>query len=300
MTNLQRTVIVLTADWHCGSTLGLMVNKKFYSAEGTPITPSPVQQIIWRQFCENIKEIASERKDSRLIVIYDGDPVEGIHHETTQIISPCVSAHEQIFVECMDKLLTSVHYAPEHGDKVYFISGTEEHSGNGSQSDERIARDFDGVIPQAEWMEQDEDGAYYREGKFTWNRLLLKVNGVLLDIAHHGGSVGRRAWTTSDGLRNTVKSIYFECLEHNLPIPRYWIRSHLHQFVPARYEGNRGVIEGIILPSFQLKTGYVYKQFGMISKPSDIGMVYLIIEPDGTSYWRQSILTYSQDEIQEA
>jgi len=296
----ERVVLPLTADWHCGSSLGLMVNKPFHPTDEITVEPSPAQKIIWKQFKENALEIAKEREKSQLIIIFNGDPVEGIHHETTQLMSGRVDVHEKIHIECMSKFTTMTGYEPANGDKAYYISGTEEHGGNGSQSDERVAKDLDGVVPQWSKMEYDDDGEPYLNGKFTWNRLLLNVKGNLLDIAHHGGSVGRRAWTTSDGLRNIIKSIYFECLENNLPIPRYWIRAHLHQFVHAYYEGSRGIIEGIILPSFQLKTGFVYKVFGMTTKPSDIGMVTLIIEPDGSSHWTKNIMTFSQDEVQEA
>jgi hypothetical protein len=294
----MRYVLALPADEHCGSSLGLIKDKPFQLHDGGTYTPSKAQKLIYKQWIECWKKIALERKKSRLIVINDGDAVEGIHHETTQIISCRTSEHKKAHADCMDDGLNIANFNPINGDKIYYMSGTEEHVGNGSQLEEDVAEDLMGVVPVWEKTILNDKDEEETVGRYTWDHLSIEVNKVLVDVAHHGGAVGRKAWTTSDGLRSTLKSIYFECLELNRPIPRYWVRAHLHNFVHATYEGERGIIEGIMLPSFQLKTGYVYKKFGAQVKPADVGMVYIVVNDDGSSYWRCERMMVEQDTVQ--
>jgi len=274
---MQRTVIALPSDTHSGSTLGLIPAKQFPLKDGS-YDPSPAQRLIWRQWEHNWKLIANERKNSDLIVVHGGDLVEGIHHQTTQVISPRVDDHETASIVCMDKAFRLA--GMNKGDKYYQISGTEEHAGNGSSSEERVAKDLDHVVPVWEEKIFDEDGEKL-VGRYTWNRLYREINGVVFDISHHGGSVGQRAWTTENGLYNKIKSIYWTCLESEMPMPRYWIRGHNHRYIRIDYHGKRGTITGILLPGFQAKTGYVYKKMGFDITPAHVGMVWIVVEANG-------------------
>lgn len=293
----KRTVIAFPSDTHCGSTLGLIPPEPFQLHEGGEYRPSKAQKIIWDQWAHNWEIINKERKGSDLVIVHDGDIVEGMHHDTTQIVTARVDEQETIASLCMDFAMRKSKFNLKH-DKYYQVAGTEEHAGNGSSSEERVAADLDGVVPVYEQTSFDEEGAH-KNGRYTWDRLLRTKNGVLFDIAHHGGSVGRRAWTTENGLYNKVKSIYWECLELGLPIPRYWIRAHFHTHVRAEYRGKHGTITGIMLPGFQIKTGYVYKANGYAMKPADVGMVWIVMEPDGTCHDHVDKIEVAQEEIEE-
>ena len=282
-----RTVIAISADKHSGSSLGLMMPTPFQLHDGGTYTPSPAQKILWKQYDECLDFVVEQRKRSRLIFIENGDVCEGIHHGTTQVLSSRIEEHEQIAVDILDYTFKKLKFKDD--DLAYMIAGTEEHGGSGSQSENRVAEDLDCFV--AQYSENSN-----KPHRFTWDRLLLKVNGILLDIAHHGGAVGRRAWTTENGMRNLVKSFYFQSLEDKTELPRYWIRSHNHQFVYSGiYSGNHGNIEGFVTPSFQLKTGYAYKIAG--HRLSDIGMLVIVIEEDGSSWWKDIKVSYKQDKI---
>lgn len=294
----KRTVIAFPSDTHCGSTLGLIPPEPFQLHEGGEYRPSKAQKIIWDQWAHNWEIIKKERKNSNLIIVHGGDIVEGMHHDTTQITSSRIEEHESIGQSCMDFAMRKSGFNPDKGDKYYQISGTEVHAGNGSSSEERVAKDLDGVIPVYEKDVFDDEGIH-KNGRYTWDRLLRTTNGVLFDIAHHGGSVGQRAWTTENALYNKIKSIYWECVESSLPIPRYWIRAHFHTYVKTEYAGKRGTITGIMLPGFQIKTEYVYRKNGHAMKPADVGMVWVVIETDGTSHYHVDKIEVAQEEIEE-
>lgn len=284
----RRTVIAISADKHCGSSLGLIMPGAFQLHDGGQYFPSPAQKILWQQYLECLAYIKEQRKKSRLIWIENGDICEGIHHGTTQIVSGRVDEHEEIAANILDFTFKELKF--EKDDLAYMIAGTEEHGGNGSQSENRVAEDLEVFTPH---YKETAD----KPSRWTWDRLLLKVNGVLLDIAHHGGAVGSRAWSTENGMANLIKSFYFQSLDDKTDLPRYWIRSHKHQFVHADYDGKQGTIDGFVTPSFQFKTGFAYKIAG--HRLSDIGMIIVIIEPDGRTEWKAIMASYKQDAIQE-
>ena len=169
---MKRTVIALPSDTHSGSTLGLIPAKQFPLKDGS-YDPSPAQRLIWRQWEHNWKLIANERKNSDLIVVHGGDLVEGIHHQTTQVISPRVDDHETASIVCMDKAFRLA--GMNKGDKYYQISGTEEHAGNGSSSEERVAKDLDHVVPV--WEEKIFDEAGVAKRVYTDNERAWFYNG---------------------------------------------------------------------------------------------------------------------------
>lgn len=288
----KRTVVVISSDKHSGSTLGLMPNEQFNLQDDNPIMPNGLQKILWQQYEECLDFIKEERKKSRLIWIENGDPVEGIHHQTTQVISGRVDEHEQLAINIFDHTFKKLKFGGD--DLAYMVAGTEAHAQSGNQSENRIAKDFDEFIPKY----TESSG---KNNRFVWDKLLLNINGVEFDVTHHGASVGSRAWTTENGMYNKIKSFYFEVVEDSYSgvertLPRYWVRSHLHQFVQATYDGKCGSITGIVTPSFQFKTGFGQKVAG--DRLSDIGLIVYVIEADGSSRMIPVMARYRQDKVQ--
>jgi hypothetical protein len=121
----------------------------------------------------------------------------------------------------------------------------------------------------------------------------------MIDVSHHGGSIGNTPLTEENALRQKCKAVYFDSLNYNQIIPRYWIRAHNHRFVSSKYDGAQGSIEGILLPSFQMKTGYVYKRSNWRNVPSDVGLIWLEVDKDGESRWGHVIDRSYQIEVTE-
>lgn len=250
--------------------------------DGGTYSPSQGQRIIWQQYEEGINNVATLRKGKQLILTVNGDPVEGMHHDTTQLITSRIEEQEDIFSDVFDWTLKQLKFNEKKGDKLFFTTGTPAHGDNGNQSDERIASQFDGVVKM-------------RDARYTWDRLLLDINGVMFDIAHQGPSPGSRAWTRENGLRNTLKSIYFDALNNNSPIPDWWIRSHVHTYVKDTYHGLQQDISGVLTPALQLKTEHAYKNHSV--KLAHIGIVYMTIKDNGKVDYYDSVLRYNQDRV---
>lgn len=283
----MRTVLVVSADKHSGSTMGLVPDEPLQLHDGGTHNPSPLQKILWQQYQECLDFIKQERKKSRLIWVENGDVCEGIHHQTTQVISARIDEHEDIASDILDRTFKKLRFGKD--DRAYMVAGTEAHASSGNQSENRVAKDLD-FTPQY----TESSG---KNNRYVWDKLLIKINGVLFDITHHGGSVGRRAWTTENGMYNRVKSFYFQTLNDGRKLPRYWVRSHLHQFVQATYDGKRGSITGVVTPSFQFKTGYGQKVAG--DNLSDIGLLVFTIEDNGVVQMHPVMAEYKQNRMVE-
>jgi hypothetical protein len=265
----MRTVIAIPSDQHSGSTVGLMPPEPWPLVDGGSYTPSHTQHLIWDEWIECWEFARELRKRSRLIVIANGDATEGNHHHTTQVVSGRMDEQEAAHIACMDRALKIAKFGRD--DALYYIRGTEAHTDPGAQSEERIARDL-GAIGE-------------RENCASWYHLRLKVNGVLFDIAHHPGiGVGSRYWTKGNSLRSMIKHIYMDSLDAKQPIPRYWIRSHDHEWSHEAYGGRRAEIDGFLTPAFQAKTGYGHK-VASHKMLSDIGMLIVVVEDDGRTWW---------------
>lgn len=277
-------LFALCADTHCGSSMGLIKPEPFQLHDGGEYNPGPTQNLIWKVWESSWEQIAKERKGRKLIIVHVGDAVEGIHHQTTQLVSSRPDEHEAIHIDCMDWAMRKVKFEPSKGDAIYYISGTEEHAGNGSRSEETIARDLDGVVPM-------------NDNRATWDHIRKSVNGVGFDISHHGANLGNTPLTEENGLYQKVKAVYFDSLNFKQPCPRYWVRAHLHRFAHVRYDGAQNSIDGFVLPSFQMKTGYVYKRFNGRTTPSDIGMVWVKVDSDGRTEWDRCISQIMQDKV---
>lgn len=277
----MKTIVFLIADTHNGSTTGLMTRSQWQGK--SYYDPNPVQRIIRKQLEEGVEEVAGLRKGNRLVVCVVGDAIDGNHHQSVELVTPDPDEQARMHTACMLDILKTLKFGKQ--DKLYYVEGTEVHTG---QKEDAIARDL-GAVPYILPTVQNE----YKDGRFVFPRLVLNVNGIRLDIAHHGGSVGKRAWTKDSAIRSVLKSIYFDCLNYCQPIPNYWIRANEHRHIHDTYSDQQGGITGIVLPALQLKTRYSHSVSGD-STLSTIGTTYIVVEEDGLSWWKVNKLTFDE------
>ena len=265
-----RTIIAIPADTHCGSSVGLMP-ERWQTKEDYYIHASDMQREVllyqWRMAWDAIRQ---ERKRSRLIVVVNGDPVDGNHHATEQLVTQNIGEQQRIFVNVMQEALDTAKFSTKKGDRLYCTTGTSAHGGY--TSEEATARLLNST-PHT----PPKNG---NDGRFAWPRLRLSVNGQIIDIAHQGAGVGSRAWTKTNTMMYTIKSIYYESLEASKKPPRFYVRSHRHKWItPQDFTGNHGKITGFITPAMQLKTDFAHKVAGD-EILSTVGVAWLVIEDD--------------------
>lgn len=230
---------------------------------GGTYNPSRAQRIIWRQWAECWETIRNLRNvGDRVIVTVMGDCVDGKHHDTSELVTQRVEEQERIFIECLDWALKVIDF--DGHDLLQFIAGTPAHAGELAQAERRIASDFNAQL---------------------YDRRKFEVHGVKFDLCHDGMTIGKRAWTDDTSLRSVLKSMLFEGLLYRQEIPDFVIRAHRHRWMFADFARGKYEIQGFMCPAFQLKTNYGVRYTSTSAKPPDIGMLYVLVQDNGSTEW---------------
>ena len=274
-------IVVFVNDLHVGHPFAICPTS-WVLHDGNVFTPNELQRQIREHWVASWQNIKSLRKGKKLIVITVGDLVEGLHHESTQIITMRQDTQEAMAIAVLEEGMKLAGF--RRGDQIRFITGTPAHDGNGLQSVERIARSI---------LETNDDG------RLSNDRLLLRIGGYLFDIAHQPGSgTGNRAWTYGNPFQAWLKSLYYQALETRREPPRYVIRAHHHTYLKREAHSMSGdtVVTGYILPPWKLKDEFVYKR--QAQALSSIGMLALSIH-NGQVTEHLSCIPIVQDHIEE-
>ncbi len=262
----MRTIIAIPSDTHAGSTVGLCPAEGWDRVDGGRYEPSEIQRLIYRQWLEGWAIVRRLRQGGRLVVIHNGDAVEGVHHDESMIISNRIDEQERIHTELMTQALQVAEYDRPAGDRIFYTLGTPSHGGSGGTSEEVIAR-FMCAEPAA-------------KERYLHLGLQVKINGRLIYIAHKGPALGSRTWLTGNVLRYYLKDLYLTCLENATDKPAAVVFSHRHRWIEPELANG---IMGFSTPSFQGPTWY---SAGLLAAEwvSNIGMLILIID-DGRLSW---------------
>lgn len=201
------------------------------------MTGSARQKKLFSHFEYCAKEVRNRTGDNRLVVVHDGDAIEGVHHNTMQLMSVNEKDHRNIHVELMDHFLDLIDFQRKRGDELHYVSGTETHT---KDYELDIANHYDYI-----------DAGYHDEFKKTFN-------GREIWYVHHGGVAGD-GQNEGDAYRNWLKRIYFNNLKEKKKQPDLIISAHVHKPIYTSYVQDYHVIHGIILPSWQMKTRFAYR-----------------------------------------
>lgn len=232
--------IVTVSDLHVGSTMGICPARVETVDKGTYL-PNKYQRTLlkyWKNFwTEWVPETAEEAEC--LILVLNGDMLDGIHHNTVNILSNSWEIQEQAAVAI---LTTIFELCPMKIDQVFFVKGTEVHVGPNGESEERIARQIGAV--------KNELGEY---ASYQW---WLQVDEVPFQFAHHIGVTSSAAYESSAPMRELVSGLV-EASQWDQRLPRVIVRSHRHRFIPVSIPSAHGRIECVITPGWQLRSPHV-------------------------------------------
>lgn len=233
---MEETILVCS-DLHCGSPVGLMPPKQF-QLRSANVTPTKQQRNIWKQF-KAFFDIEGPRT-----VIFDGDLVEGVHHNNKQITTQYMQEQEQIAIEAIDRVL-------KKDDRVYFVDGSAVHA---DESEERIARDFSAY-------------PFAPPTRYTWPSLKYKTAIGELWVAHKGPGTGEGA-NEGNSLRNKVKQLMVEEIKFGRTPPRMVVFAHRHIKTHVQVDLGNYHADAWILPPFCAKS-----EFGFGVSPFSVTQV---------------------------
>lgn len=262
------TIIPVWSDMHSGSPTALFPLKQM-QLRYVNMEPTTAQRLIHRQFDDMLNRINEIKGKSRMVRVFNGDAVEGVHHSNTQIASVMLKDHKQIHTELMDYATKKIG-----GDLLYYTAGTESHAG---EAEEDLAKDL-GAVP-------------YNEHRYCHPILKLNINGKRFWFAHQGANPGKDGTTTKgNGLRNKLKQIHMDCLERGEVSPDVVIFSHFHHKHHEQIDTKSKTMDGFVLPSWQMKTDWALRYFPF--EVENIGGLILTCTADGKIGWEWSCMEF--------
>ena len=268
--------IIAISDTHVGSNFGLCPPPGYTLPDGNVYGQNKFQQsswVWWEHFWgEFVPSVVKRRpKLKTILVVHNGDVVDGVHHKTTAIMSTSWAAQETAAIQTLKTI--------NQYDGLYMVRGTEAHSDIGAQSEERIAKAL-GAIP-------NEIGEY---SSYQW---WLDVDGVVFQFAHHIGTTSSAAYETSAPMRELVSGLV-EAAQWGQKLPQVIVRSHRHRFTPVSIPSLHGRINCVITPGWQLRTPFI-ERIDRMRMPHIGGVVFLV--EDGTCEIREKIYPIPQPQL---
>lgn len=233
----EKTIILWLADMHSGSPVSLYPDEVLHLMNG-PRGPSLWQRTIYQHWREILEYVALMRQDAdRLVVINMGDAVEGMHHDSKEVISSYLTDHTLIHETLMRECKAVTEY-----DTLYYVNGTPSHAGE---------NEYDlATVLMAE---------KYRPNEFTHPLLKKTVYGKLIYAAHHGPAAGK-GQARGNALRNYLKTLDYQARMTGQRVPDMVVVADKHDHIPeviTTQDGHK--MRGYILPSMKLLDGYMYK-----------------------------------------
>jgi Ni/Co efflux regulator RcnB len=122
----QKDVLQVTiSDLHSGSNYALFLPHQWSGRNGMTHTPTPLQKRIEEHknfFCD---VIAQRRKGAKLILVHNGDGVEGDHHNSADVCTTNELEQAEIHIEIMEDIKKRMGW--ERGDELHYTRGTKTH-----------------------------------------------------------------------------------------------------------------------------------------------------------------------------
>jgi len=225
-----------------------------YWDDGGKYEISDDQRELWRAWQDMLEKVSRiKRWDRPFYLVLNGDLVEDNFHPTTQTISQNhndLIKHAVAIFEPLCKI----------ADSVFFIRGTEAHTGLSGELEERLAENFDNVVPSK-----------YAK---SWWHLRAEFGGVKFDISHHA-SMGSLPWTEKNAANKIAAIIRSSYAELGEKEPQVVIRSHVHRVSDSGI--NYLPMRAFTLPCWSLFTSYSYR-IGAENRPPDLGALLFEIE----------------------
>lgn len=235
-------VLACVSDVHAGGTTALAPDKIVLD-DGGEYHASKAQRWLmqcWRQYWERVANRRNELK-AELYTVFNGDAVDGDHHNTSQLASRNPNAQAAIWNAAFAVPLAL------KPDRIVIVRGTEAHVGNSASAEERIA---DGLRRDKRPIVVEPD-----TGASSWWHWRPELQGVKLDITHHG-RIGQREHTRASQIVLYAHDIHLSYTKNGERPPDLALRGHNHK-VADSFDAVKPRV--IATGAWQLGTGYVHK-----------------------------------------
>lgn len=243
---------IILSDTHIGCSVGLCDCSGGKLDSGNIVEVNAVQEEIHRhwKYMWNVW-VPAVTDGQPYYVIHNGDAMDGRHHGSTTQWTQNLNDQNRHAVLVLSKAFSkATHY--------FHIRGTEAHSGQAGEEEEKLARAL-GATPNS-------------AGNYARYDLWSMVGKGLIHVAHHIGSTSSQAYASSAPMRELMEE-YVWASKMGLRAPDAIVRSHRHQYIEVKGSSHKGRAFAIVTPSWQAKTPFAQK-VARVSVP-EVGAIFL-------------------------
>ena len=224
-------VLILLSDLHVGATAGLLP-PGFVTFEGNTVEQNPYQKWLWSCWKDCWKWTHDVIGKDEWSAVVNGDVIDGVHHETREIISSDAADHSSAAVELLKEYL-------KDASSVYLTEGTNVHVQNSEH----------GIASSLRWHGVNVVSPNRR--KSAWPELDLSIHGACVLVDHHVATSGK-SQNASSKFASTVADIRNRRGAAGWRQPQLIVRAHAHEFGIW----NDGNCTMVVLPPWQGSTRF--------------------------------------------
>jgi len=244
--------ILIVSDIHNGSSTAICTPEPDIAELETTHRPNKLQQALYNGWQKCIDEI--EQKPTLLFV--NGEPCDGGNKKQLGMQSWTTNLNDQL--NDAEKLLRMIPY-----EKIMFTRGSNYHV-------TQDGTNFEEIIAQR--MNAEPYKAYGGKG-YTDYYALIEMYGKHFNFTHHVGFNKWAAYRTT-ALAREMAGMVFE--RDKMGKADVIVRSHVHYFVHIEFVHQHG----FTTPAWKFPDAHLFRG-GTAGTTPDIGMVEIIIEPNG-------------------
>lgn len=244
----RRVIVALTTDEHANHILGLCSPDAVLTREGPHNTLEAYkpkltasQEWLWECRQKDVADLKALAGKDEIVVFDLGDPTQGSAFPREMVSTR--QSDQYAIAEANKIPLLSL----KNVKRAFFVKGTGAHEfGEGSAQ---------AVLANALSAKTGKpiEVMYHAEAR---------INGYILDLAHHGPPPGVRNWLRGNVLRLYTQSIMDDALKSDREPPNFLGRGHYHQFVTevvTRQNARTWECRATICPAYCLIDDYARK-----------------------------------------
>ncbi len=253
--------VLIASDIHNGSSTAICSPEPEVTDLNTTYKPNKLQKALYEAWLECIDDIIQKPT----LFVVNGEPCDGANKKQVGQQSWTTNLNDQL--NDTVKLLKKVKF-----DNLMFVRGSIYH-------DQLDGTNFEEVI--ADKMNAQSYKAFGGSGKTDYYAL-VEIYGKYFNFTHHVGFNKWAAYRTT-ALAREMAGMVFE--RDKMGKFDVIVRSHVHYFVHIEFVHTHG----FTTPAWKFPDGHLFRG-GTAGTTPDIGMVEVIIEPNGELFVQKHIM----------
>jgi hypothetical protein len=267
---------VVISDLHAGCRMGLYPCDTWQDVildGGKCHKPSRFQMEMWRAWKKFWNEWVPEAsRGEDYVLVINGDAMDGRHHNSVTQVTQNMADQKKIAEAILAPIL-----AKPQCKALYWIRGTEAHSGVSGEDEEDLAKMLGAVQNNSKQYSSD----------IMWLRL-GGPKGCLVHFAHTIGTTGRTHYESS-AVMAEIGEMYVEAGRWGNAAADVIVRSHRHRYIEIRVPSRHGYTIGVVTPGFQGPTPFTRKVAGGRQSEPQVGGI-IIRQGDVDLYTRSFVV----------